>query len=103
MGKRLGLGPVFVFEWLTASRRWQMYATRSGFVALLLAALYLVWFQHTDQPRAAGVKGLAEIGEKFFYALAGTELTLLLLAAPAATAGAVCLDKARGTLLHVLV
>ena len=30
------------------------------------------------------------------------ELTLVLLAAPAATAGAVCLDKARGTLDHML-
>ena len=31
-----------------------------------------------------------------------TELTLVLLAAPPATAGAVCLDKARGTLDHIL-
>ena len=31
------------------------------------------------------------------------ELALILLAAPAATAGAVCLDKARGTLDHMLV
>ena len=30
------------------------------------------------------------------------ELTLVLLAAPAATAGAICLDKARGTLDHML-
>ena len=28
---------------------------------------------------------------------------MVMLAAPAATAGAICLDKARGTLLHVLV
>ena len=30
------------------------------------------------------------------------ELTLVILAAPAATAGAICLDKARGTLDHML-
>ena len=32
----------------------------------------------------------------------GIELTLILLVAPAVTAGAVCLDKARGTLDHML-
>src|SRR5262249_8942858 len=36
-------------------------------------------------------------------ALAAAQLALALLAAPAATAGAVCLDRARGTLAHVLV
>ena len=33
----------------------------------------------------------------------GTQLTLVLLAAPAATAGAICLDRARGTLAHMLM
>src|SRR5262249_36123336 len=33
----------------------------------------------------------------------GTQLGLVLLAAPAYTAGAVCLDRARGTLAHMLV
>ena len=33
----------------------------------------------------------------------GTQLTLVLLAAPAATAGAICVDRARGTLMHMLV
>ena len=36
-------------------------------------------------------------------AVIGTQLTLVLLAAPAATAGAICLDRARGTLTHLLV
>ena len=46
---------------------------------------------------------MAALGEKLYYALISTELTLILLAAPAATAGAICLDKGRGTLLHLLV
>jgi hypothetical protein len=37
-----------------------------------------------------------------YRAIAAIELSLILLAAPAATAGAVCLDKARGTLDHIL-
>ena len=31
-----GLGPVFIYEWLTASRRWQSNALRSLLVLLLL-------------------------------------------------------------------
>src|SRR5262249_51378911 len=41
--------------------------------------------------------------EALYQAIASIELTLVLLAAPAATAGAVCLDKARGALDHMLV
>ena len=39
----------------------------------------------------------------YFYGLIGVELTLVMLAAPAATAGAICLDRARGTLAHMLM
>ena len=46
---------------------------------------------------------MAELGEWFFQAVIGTQMTLVLLAAPAATAGAICLDKARGTLTHMLM
>jgi len=28
MRLRVGPGPVFVYEWLTATRRWQLYALR---------------------------------------------------------------------------
>ena len=46
---------------------------------------------------------MAEVGERLFVAVVGTQLTLVLLAAPAATAGAICLDRSRGTLTHLLV
>src|SRR5262249_34590201 len=45
----------------------------------------------------------ALIGEHFFYAIIGTQLSLILLLSPAVTAGSVCLDKTRGTLTHLLV
>src|SRR5205807_1946157 len=45
----------------------------------------------------------ARIGEALFYGFFGMLLSVTLLVAPGATAGAVCLDKARGTLLHLLV
>ena len=43
MPARWGLSPVFVFEWLVASRRWQMYAVRALVVLILLGALVLMW------------------------------------------------------------
>jgi ABC-type transport system involved in multi-copper enzyme maturation permease subunit len=98
-GRLPGLGPVFAFERVIASRRWQGYAIRSLFVAGLLAALVVVWAGQG----ANSFRGLAQIGETFFIAVTGTQLTLVLLAAPAATAGAICLDRSRGALAHLLV
>jgi hypothetical protein len=41
---RLGLGPVFAYEWLTTTRRWQVYAGGPLFVGALLAGLVVVWW-----------------------------------------------------------
>ena len=46
---------------------------------------------------------MAMLGEGFYLGFVGMQLTLVLLAAPAATAGSICLDRARGTLTHMLV
>jgi ABC-type transport system involved in multi-copper enzyme maturation permease subunit len=102
---RWGLGPVFVYECATAARRWQTYAVRAAFLAILLGSLFVVWATKVAPagPAGATLSNLAKVGESFFYAIAGTQLVLVLLAAPAYTAGAVCLDRARGTLAHVLV
>src|SRR5262249_59999341 len=101
MGQRWGAGPVFTYEWLMASRRWQMYALRAVVIALLGVGLTIVWWKKTHgQPLT--ISSLAATGESFFYTLVGIQLALVLLAAPAYTAGAVCLDRARGTLLHLL-
>jgi ABC-type transport system involved in multi-copper enzyme maturation permease subunit len=100
---RWGLGPVFTYEWLTSSRRWQYYAGRSLFIACLLAALVVVWWSEAEQASVLTLSALARVGERYFYAIIGTQLTLVLLVAPAVTVGAICVDKARGTLLHLLV
>jgi ABC-type transport system involved in multi-copper enzyme maturation permease subunit len=97
---------VFVYEWLTTSRRWQLYALRAGFVAAILIGLCFIWNQMNRFRPASGtvsLADLAEFGQGIYVTVALIELTLVLLAAPAATAGAVCLDKARGTLDHMLV
>jgi ABC-type transport system involved in multi-copper enzyme maturation permease subunit len=103
MTKQMGLGPVFFSEWLAISRRWQWYAARSLFVAGLLGALTLVWWARTVAKPARSVKAQAEVGRLVSGAIAATQLAMVLLAAPAATAGAICLDRARGTLAHMLV
>ncbi len=102
-GNPPGLGPVFAYEWITASRRPQGYALRSLFVLMLLAALGVVWAGRTEVRNASTFKALADVGEQFFLSVIGTQIALVLLAAPAATAGAICLDRARGTLTHLMV
>jgi ABC-type transport system involved in multi-copper enzyme maturation permease subunit len=102
-GPRFGLGPVFAYEWLTRSRRWQAYAIRGLFVLAMLAGLGLVYQSAMGQKHLTTRQQLVQAGEAFFSTMAVTELALILLAAPAATAGAICLDKARGTLAHVMV
>src|SRR5262245_37248252 len=99
---RWGLGPVFAWEWSRASRRWQTYALRCVVIALLLAALAGAWFALSDPSRELMLSNPASVGSVFFSVLVRTQLTLILLAAPAATAGAVCDDKSRGVLLHLL-
>jgi ABC-type transport system involved in multi-copper enzyme maturation permease subunit len=99
----LGPGPVFKFECLTASRRWQHFAGRVVCIGLLLAAL--TWVARDVASRSTGPVGLRELasaGEKFYLAITITQLSLLLLIAPAVAADSFCLDKARGSLLTLL-
>src|SRR5581483_2584931 len=98
------LSPVFVYECVLTARRWQTYAVRTAFVGALLVSMMVVWALQV--PRFGGpprLNELARIGEAFFTAILATQLVLVLLAAPAYTAGSICLDKARGTLAHMLI
>lgn len=103
MARRFGLGPVFAFECLIAARRWQTYAVRSLFVSSLLAALIVVYTGTLDGLNSRSFHDLSRIGMNVFFGLMGTQLVLVMMTAPAATAGAFCLDRARGTLAHLLV
>jgi ABC-type transport system involved in multi-copper enzyme maturation permease subunit len=104
---RWGPGPVFIHESIVASRRWQPYALRSLLVLVILAALALV-FLTTSFPVGQAmvvdpIRTLAALGESFYYAIAAAQLVFVLLVAPAATAGAICVDRAHGTLTHMLM
>ncbi len=91
---------------MIAARRRQAYALRSAFVLGLLCAILLMGI-NTGAANIVAVRkapgALADLGESLFMAVIGTQLTLVLLAAPAATAGTICLDCSRGTLAHLLV
>src|SRR5262249_25549972 len=78
---RWGLGPAFYYEWLLTSRRWQTYAGRCLFVGILLTGLTLVWISKVHGEEITDMRGLANVGEAFFYAIAGIQLSLVLLAA----------------------
>ena len=100
---RLGVGPVFVYECLTASRRWQGYAMRAGFLLVLFVTLLVIWIGSRPLANSSAIRSMAALGEWFYLGFVGMQLTVVFFAAPAATAGSICLDRARGTLTHMLV
>ena len=102
MTLRLGLGPVFAYEWLRATRRWTMYAWRAGFVLVLLGGLALVWLVESHRTDPFTMQAQADLAKMFFGIIECVAVVTVLLAAPAATAGVICQERARGTLLDVL-
>ena len=103
MRLNLGLGPVFKFECLSASRRWQYFAGRVVFIGILFGALGIViWNIERAARGPVGIRDMANAGEKFYLAIITAQLSLLFLVAPAITADAICLDKARSALLPLL-
>jgi hypothetical protein len=106
MPTRQGPGSVFVHESIAATRRWQLYALRALFLLGLLAGPGIVWLLTSlEEGKPVGsvtLQELAKLGEHFYYAISTIQLMLVLIVAPAATAGTICLDRARGILTPVL-
>jgi ABC-type transport system involved in multi-copper enzyme maturation permease subunit len=79
------------------------------FVLAILAGLWISWWNNVQasgpgQPLSSGpgrLQALARAGASFFYSLAGIQLSMVLLVAPAATAGALCQDRARAILAQM--
>jgi ABC-type transport system involved in multi-copper enzyme maturation permease subunit len=107
MWQRWGPGPVFIYETLLNARRWQVYAARSLFVLVILMGMIVVWIGSDPEVRSGQrpptYQELARLGWRFFYTMAGVQLSLVMLAAPAAAAGSICMDRVRGTLAHMLM
>ena len=98
----LGLGPVFARELVVGARRRRMYAGRAAFVGLLLLWMWSAWASIASQVVVEG-RDLALLGKRFFEGMVAIQLAVVLLAAPAATAGALCIEKARGSLQHTFL
>lgn len=99
---RLGLGPVFALECKLTARRWQVYAARSGFVLVLLLGLWGIFAEWSARGGGLTTRQQAAIGQSFFFVTSIIQLGLVGLAAPAAAAGAICQEKARGNLVLML-
>ena len=77
------VGPVFAYEWLTASRRWQGYALRSLLVLLLFLGLSAAWMEGGAGAEELTIQKQAEIGQQFYAVTTIILLGLVGLAAPA--------------------
>src|SRR5262245_54946490 len=103
MPRRVGTGPVFAFECLMAARRWQVYAGRALLVSSMFCGLGMIWYSQAAGRRFRSIQDVSDAAQAFYAAMIAVELVLVLLVAPAATAGAVCNDRARGGLTQLLV
>ena len=111
MASRIGPGPVFVYESLIFARRRQVYAGRVLFVFAVLIGLgprggatlssVAVVRWHDGRARGDVADAGASPARSSSTAMAGIQLAMVLLVAPAATAGAICHDRARGILAQL--
>jgi hypothetical protein len=82
MTLRLGLGPVFAYEWLRSTRRWTMYAWRAGFVLMLLGGLALVWLVESHSTGPLTMQAQAALAKLYFGIIECAAVVTVLLAAP---------------------
>ena len=66
-----GPGPVFAYEWLTTTRRWQkLYALRAAFLGAILIGMMVVWQSSNrlvrDPGQIVSIQTLAAYGENLY-------------------------------------
>jgi ABC-type Na+ efflux pump permease subunit len=69
---------------------------------VLLGGLALAWLVESHRTGPFTMQAQADLAKMFFGIIACVAVVTVLLAAPAATAGVICQERARGTLLDVL-
>src|SRR6478736_2698766 len=96
------LRPVFWCEWRRLSRQRWLYLARSVYVAGLLAGLIAVWWAASTRVDLNHPTGIARAGEWYFTIITLGQISMVLLAAPASTAGAFSSDMTRGHVFMTL-
>lgn len=94
----IGLGPDFSAEWLTGTRRWQMYALRSVYVLFLLLGIAGVALSELPAGRNLSIREQARVGQALFTVPSILLLGLMGLAAPSAIDGVICQETPSGNL-----
>ena len=103
MAARWGLGPVFAADWLTSSRRWQVYLARSMLVGSVLVVILVMWLNRYSGVQFISFRRFADAGSAVIRSIMELELVLALAIVPAVTAGAICQDKMRGGLTLMML
>jgi ABC-type transport system involved in multi-copper enzyme maturation permease subunit len=100
---RAEINPVFELEGRQLSRRWQVYAGRC-LVATAILLLFQAFASHAWLPinMKAG-DDISLVVRTFLLDLFCLAFALVVVMSPAVAAGAVCRDKRRGVLEHMLV
>jgi ABC-type transport system involved in multi-copper enzyme maturation permease subunit len=96
-------GPVFEWEGRRVTRQRWFYAARSMMVGALLLGLGAAWWVRVSRLEMSRANEMAKAGEWFFAVVAIGQVSMVLFAAPAATAGAFCNQLVRGHLGLMLI
>jgi ABC-type transport system involved in multi-copper enzyme maturation permease subunit len=100
---RCDIRPLFELEERQLSRRWQVYAGRC-LVATVILLLFLSFASYAGYPiNARTGASIPPLVRAFLMNLFCVAFTFVVVMAPAVAAGAICRDKGRGVLDHVLV
>ncbi len=97
------IGPIFSRELVTAPRRWQHFAYRVLYGALLWGLFYTAWLVLTGTQLIRTVQDMAFFGSTLFVILAPLQLALLTFLAATRSASAVAQEKDKKTILLLLM
>ncbi|MEN6450528.1 MAG: ABC transporter permease subunit, partial [Thermoguttaceae bacterium] len=100
-------GPIFNVELITSARRSRYFLIRALYAAVLLLAIWLVYFSYHQSHRFRGagatdsIHDVAALSAAFFTTFAYLQLAAVMLLAPAMVAGTVASERERRTIEYL--
>jgi ABC-type transport system involved in multi-copper enzyme maturation permease subunit len=97
-------GPVLRYDLVRTARRARTYFVRTGYLLALLTVIGLMYLNAAPgrAPGRPSIGELADFGGRVFWTFAGAQFVLIVLLAPAYTAGAVAEERQKKTLPFLL-